>query len=681
MKLLKIRMKNFRQFYENQEIEFSDDPQKNITIIHAENGVGKTTLLNAVLWAMYGDTTSKFEQRDKIVNFEAAKKGVKTASVEVFFRHKDADYMVQRLFDSQAGPKSHQTLRAFSITNGNYVELSSPVSFVNRVIPKDIAKYFFFDGEHAETFSAEHNNREVNAAIRDILGCRLVETGIDDLNKIRKTLNTEIGNIPGSAEATELEKERNSLTLRVEQGVALINEFEQALATREKQIEVIEKKLRASQGSRDLQKIRDQKKRDLDNAKKHISASQSEISNWVGESGIFLVAKKLAQASLEFIEDTSARGVIPSPYNEEFVKSLLAAKLCICDRTLEPQSKEYAAVMKLLENAATADMRRKVMRAQSRIVSLRDGAKGAPERLKKSFSAREEWVEKISNYEEELGEISQKIKGLPEDQSRKQEEARAALEREIKELNRKIGAERYNLEEGNRNVKQIELRRDRILSQSRQAEALIKRRDLADGAIGYLESELVSYEESARRAILKSVNDVLEKTSRKSYTAKLAKDFSLWMELDASGDAVPKSGGENQLLSLAFIAALTKFSKLRQNAQGGKWVPGTVAPLILDSPFGQLDPYYKQSTATFIPEMAEQVIMLVSSSQGDGKVLEAIKDRIGAEYVLVSHNRGARGDKPEDKLDLHGQEYVRSLYGQENNQTTIEKVANPGAVL
>ena len=34
----------------------------------------------------------------------------------------------------------------------------------------------------------------------------------------------------------------------------------------------------------------------------------------------------------------------------------------------------------------------------------------------------------------------------------------------------------------------------------------------------------------------------------------------------------------------------------------GKWVPGTVAPLVLDSPFGQLDPEYRKSTATFIPK-------------------------------------------------------------------------------
>jgi hypothetical protein len=33
-----------------------------------------------------------------------------------------------------------------------------------------MAKYFFFDGEAAEAFSAEGNRQEVRKAVRDILG-------------------------------------------------------------------------------------------------------------------------------------------------------------------------------------------------------------------------------------------------------------------------------------------------------------------------------------------------------------------------------------------------------------------------------------------------------------------------------------------------------------------------------
>ena len=47
MLLQKLKLVNFRQFYgDTTEIEFSTDAIKNITLIHGENGLGKTTLLN-----------------------------------------------------------------------------------------------------------------------------------------------------------------------------------------------------------------------------------------------------------------------------------------------------------------------------------------------------------------------------------------------------------------------------------------------------------------------------------------------------------------------------------------------------------------------------------------------------------------------------------------------------------
>ena len=89
------------------------------------------------------------------------------------------------------------------------------------------------------------------------------------------------------------------------------------------------RKLRESQGARDLQKYAI-KRKGLKRCQQNLSKVEFEIAGWVGENGIYVAAKKLADATLEFIEDTSARGVIPSPYNEEFVRGLLEANMCIC---------------------------------------------------------------------------------------------------------------------------------------------------------------------------------------------------------------------------------------------------------------------------------------------------------------------------------------------------------------
>lgn len=76
------------------------EDEQNVTIIYAENGVGKTTLLNALLWCFYGETTKRFEKKEDIVNHDARKAGRITASVEVFFSHNGAEYVAKRFAGS-----------------------------------------------------------------------------------------------------------------------------------------------------------------------------------------------------------------------------------------------------------------------------------------------------------------------------------------------------------------------------------------------------------------------------------------------------------------------------------------------------------------------------------------------------------------------------------------------------
>ena len=106
MLLQKIILKNFRQFYGQQEIVFSSDTDKNVTLIHAENGVGKTTLLNAVLWCFYEKTSEKFEDPDKIVchqaisedNFEAV---LMKSSTNIYLKHHKSFQEIMRNYLNQ----------------------------------------------------------------------------------------------------------------------------------------------------------------------------------------------------------------------------------------------------------------------------------------------------------------------------------------------------------------------------------------------------------------------------------------------------------------------------------------------------------------------------------------------------------------------------------------------------
>src|SRR4051812_40482268 len=110
------------------------------------------------------------------------------------------------------------------------------------------------------------------------------------------------------------------------------------------------------------------------------------------------------------------------------------------------------------------------------------------------------------------------------------------------------------------------------------------------------------------------VNAILEVVAHKDFRCRISDSFAIEMILNERATA--KSGGENQLLSLAFIASLVRFAAERIDADDLVLKPGTMAPLVLDAPLGQLDPSYQESVAEFLPKLAHQVVLLVSGSQG-----------------------------------------------------------------
>ena len=71
MKIIYLKVDNFRQFFGENEINFSTDPDKKVTLVHAENTFGKTSLLNAILYTFHEELTPALQDQHMIINKEA----------------------------------------------------------------------------------------------------------------------------------------------------------------------------------------------------------------------------------------------------------------------------------------------------------------------------------------------------------------------------------------------------------------------------------------------------------------------------------------------------------------------------------------------------------------------------------------------------------------------------------
>jgi len=212
MKLVfkKLEIQNFRIYGGKQEIIFSTDKNKHVTLVHAENSTGKTTMLNAIKWCLYGKA-DEFTDQKSLVNDRSGKT---SCSVRLNFSFDNVDYTAYRTYSQQyTGDKSF-TLE--KIVNGNNTPISDPETSINRFLPRDLSNYFLFAGEHLTGSLGQGDANK--KAIRDILGFNLPETAQKDLTKILKKFKTEKNRILGTIdELTQDAKQERHLQEEIDE--------------------------------------------------------------------------------------------------------------------------------------------------------------------------------------------------------------------------------------------------------------------------------------------------------------------------------------------------------------------------------------------------------------------------------------------------------------------------------
>ncbi|MEI9850115.1 MAG: AAA family ATPase [Sphingomonas sp.] len=484
MLLEEITLKDFRCFYGEQVIKFAADPEQNVTLIHAENGVGKTTILNAMLWCFYGTTTPRFERREELVNHDAIRAGRESCFVEVLFEHNDKRYRARRY--AGRGLHSDRIFSIMRIDEGHSFSIDNPDSFINTVIPKTMAGHFLFDGEHAEVFMGEENRAGIRRAVQDILGCNLIDTAIEDLEEASAHYRRQMPKAKASASIEAIADEIEAISKRIVADREALETLQGKAGSTAQQIADIEEKLRNSAAAKELQASRDLANGQLQKAKRRTIEAHDEVLKWLGDNGRFLVSTRLTEKTLDHLETQETKGKIPSPYNEEFVQDLLELGDCICGTKLAPGSPQYEKVASLLQKAANHTMRSRLTGVRATLSQLKNERAKAPARLDAANKRLAEARDDISTIEAKLGEISEKLGGIDFDEIAQRERRRNELRGELASLNQRIGALESNIRnsEASKETKERDLKK--LAENDDDARIFVKRHSFLPSVKGTL---------------------------------------------------------------------------------------------------------------------------------------------------------------------------------------------------
>lgn len=204
MRIERITLNNFRIYAGRNEIKFQAQKDKNITLIAGKNGFGKTSFLTSLVWGMYGSAMDQVEekyQRDikNAGSYNAFLKKLLNNNVWQDFiekKSKDSSFYVQielvdvmipsipckkvvikRSFDASTSKEELSIL-----IDDQENELTKDVGydvFINDfILPREIAKFFFFDAEKIVSLAEAKSKSELKAlskAYSEVLGIKKYE--------------------------------------------------------------------------------------------------------------------------------------------------------------------------------------------------------------------------------------------------------------------------------------------------------------------------------------------------------------------------------------------------------------------------------------------------------------------------------------------------------------------------
>ena len=650
MKLIRAEFENFR-LLRNLSLDFSTDSKRKLTVIRAENESGKTTILNGLQWALYGDKALPDNGQDyrlHPIDWDISDSKRVPISVEVDFETTSVRHSSRGLIETR---RKYRIIRSTyeTLEGTNWNRLSSTVSLLHLTdtgskpieppeaeiddkLPSDLREVFFTDGDRALSFieatvSVTTKRDRVLKAIRSLLGLAVIEDALkhvrkasSEVNKALKGIGSDLKLMQIAARLEELDEAATDAEEKIEDARVQFTEFDEKFSDVQKKLEIAlvngdREKLKSDIEQAELQL------KQIDKQKAAAAKEHSELFRGLALARDLLGS--VLERGLDKLEELRKKGEIPK-YTIPVLEERLKVTNCICGESLEPDDpngkRRRKHIQELINESGRADELRNTMNdlyigsqslqpdnvleddrwlaAYIKVVERRDELE----------IIRQEEGKKLKAFEAQLDNIPDvDIQMLRETKQRFWEQRdrfngnRARYETQLEQLKKERG--------------KLVQQRDSLLREQRKGDLILAELEVTQDVENVLSNsyeritneELTKVSELMNELFLEMIGADPEQDAiiRK---AEINKDFDIVVYGPNNRTLNPDrdlNGASRRALTLSFILALTKVSEVE-------------APNVIDTPLGMMSGYVKRSVLkTAIRESSQLVLFLTRSEIAD----------------------------------------------------------------
>jgi DNA sulfur modification protein DndD len=666
MRLLNLSIHNFGVFSGKHDFDLTPIRKKSgerfsLVVFSGQNGVGKSTLFQAMSLALHGplalgDRVSRQTYNEFLLSRIHRYSGMlgtvelsDKTSLAISFQYVESG-CVRRIQVHREWQRSGQQVqeKLSVLCDGKAPEVSEEdyQNYINELFPPGLAAICFFDAEKLESLSnPEYHNQILRDTLHRLLGLDYVERLQADLDRY---LMLQGG---GSKEADKLKKEITKLRTEVAELEAQFSALDaehielgskqQALAD---EIAKQEKRLAAEGGTYAARRPVWQQRREV--VTEQIEVISKQVRELCADLLPFTLVPELCQQLSQRLADEvegksgaevgaaikqaakTLRKAIQSDELWEGVKIKADTRQQLVKRLLDKltsiapskSSGKTSAVIHFLSETDRGKL-------QSWITQVLESI---PKQVAFLATRLEEFRREQKQLDADLRRVPDEVSLAPiQMEINRLNEEREKIQKERDGLSERRGELKYRLDDKNRKLQAVSDELKKAISSERQV-ALAERsrkvlvtyyQQLIQERTSVLEKELV-----ARFNLICRKEHLIAsiKINPKDFTIELIGDDDRVVDLSSF------SAGERQLYALSVVWALRKIS-------------GRQLPLVIDTPLARLDETHRSRLLTnYLPAVSDQVLLFMTDAEMDLKTMRQVEKYKARAYRLSYSEKDER---------------------------------------
>jgi len=680
MKIKHIKINNIGPYVNDNCFEFDiNNGDRRMVLIGGKNGAGKTTLFNAIKICMYGCTAygleannaKYFAEVEKIINSNEKLKKVAEASVIMDILFDDGKYDYIYTFNRSwriSGKKITETF--FVYKDGVLLENGEKSDFENyllQLLPPNMFKFYFFDGEKISDFIFNGNkDTDFKDAFLKLCNLDTMEIIRDNFKRITRSKNKGTN---GIEEAYDRCFEEDTLmTDRVAYAEDEYNQISRQITAIDDQLVALEKEYSKSGGitkmewksmqeqiSREEVRREDKRKwlKDIANNVLPFVILRTELQKL--QAQINTEHKARIDANLRSVISTYEvksiiNGVLANAgveLNKDITKKIIEEIVAHTDETsnitpvLGLSEKDELALTAKINSLLSFDTNR-VKEATHDIEGSLRTTKRIREKMDKcSIDNYEEYLESKSELNEQKSQLISELMELDKElQTYRAEKAVSASKLAKAKADYEVYLKKQSVNDiSARALLAFDELQDILYQRSiRLTEknfemffnALINKSDLIDGI--HIDSNLnvLPYKNKTFKAA--KIKSILDKNGPEYLIAQIGlhayEILQEKLDTDEESFELPVevkqqlSAGEKQIFIMALYQSLSQLNKIN-------------VPYIIDTPFARIDKEHRTKILEqFFKKLNGQIIILSTDEEIVGEYKETVSDVISNTFML-----------------------------------------------